>query len=66
LTRQATQLAFGDVQLTTVFRRVTIVNALDVRSRLLGRERRVERPFHVRVEVVTHKRHLRASGIACI
>ncbi len=49
LARQATQFAFGDVQPTAVFGRVAKVDPIDIRPCLLGRERRVERPFRVRV-----------------
>src|SRR3954447_26428478 len=38
LARQATQLAFGDVQPTNVLGRVAEVEPLDVCARLLGRE----------------------------
>src|SRR5215213_1511939 len=45
LAREATQLAFGDVQPTAVLGRVAKVDPLDVGSRSPGRECRVERPF---------------------
>src|SRR5262245_9536005 len=63
LARQATQLAFGDVQPTAVLGCMAEVDPLDVGSRFLGRERRVERSFGVRVEVVAHQRHLRTSSV---
>jgi hypothetical protein len=63
LARQATQLAFGNVQRTAVFERVAKIDPFDIRPRLLGWERRVERPLRVCVEVVAHERHLLASEI---
>src|SRR5215470_20194373 len=66
LTAQTTSLAFSDVQPTAVLRRVTERNPLDIGPRSLGWERFVERPFGMRVQVIAHQRHLRASNIACI
>jgi hypothetical protein len=66
LARQATQPAFGDVELTVVLRRVARVDLLGIHSCLLGREDQVERPFDVCVEVLAYGGHLYASGVACV
>ena len=62
LARQATQFAFGDVQPTAMLRRVAKVDPLDIRPRDLGRERRVERTFGMRVEVVADQGYLAQSA----
>jgi hypothetical protein len=54
LAREATPLAFGDIQPTAVFGRVAKVDPLDIPPRSLGRERRVERPFRVCVLRLSH------------
>ena len=64
LTRQATQLAFGNIQPTSVLGRVAEVDPLDGRPRLLRLEHLVERSFGVRVEVVANECHFLAIGIA--
>jgi hypothetical protein len=64
LARQATQFAFGDVQPTAMLRRVAEVDPPDIGPRLLGWERRVERSFGMRVEVVADQGNLGAVGVA--
>src|SRR6266436_7971458 len=66
LTAQTTELACSDVQPTAVLRRVTERNPLDIGPRSLGGERFVERPFGMRVKVIAHQCHLRASNISCL
>lgn len=67
LAGQAAQFAFRDgVRSTAVFRGVAELDALDVRPRWFGRERRVERPLGMRVEVVAHQRQLLATRVSCV
>jgi hypothetical protein len=66
LARQATQLALGDIQPTSVLRRVAESDPFDIGSCSLWFERLIERSLGVRVEVVANEDHRRAIGVACI
>ena len=49
-----------------MFRGVAERDSRDLRPRWFGRERRVERPFGMRVEVGAHQRHRLATRGACV
>ena len=61
-----TQFNFSDVQPASVLGRVAEFNTADVLARLGRRERFVERPFGVRVQIVADQRDPLDAGVTRI
>ena len=64
LAGQATEFAFGDVQPTTVLGRMDPGDLSHELPSLFGRERFIEGPFRVRIQVIGNQRDLRTLGIS--